>query len=164
MRFLDIAARSLCCSALLGLLLVSGWPGSLARAAEQAAAAADVEPPPTGGEIRIRSGLAPSATITDRAIMQLLDAEITFALGTKQSTKSRTYRGPLLWTLLLRYAAIDPTKPKPEVRQVIWVTGNDSYTAAIAMGEVSPNFEGKRSSSLMRSMATACRQERFGWW
>jgi hypothetical protein len=76
--------------------------------------------------------------------MQLLDAEITFALGTKQSTKSRTYRGPLLWTLLLRYAAIDPTKPKPEVRQVIWVTGNDGYTAAIAMGEVSPNFEGKK--------------------
>jgi len=53
-----------------------------------------------------------------------------------------TYSGVRLWTLLERAGGL-AGMPRERVAQVLFATGRDGYTAALALAEVDPAFEGK---------------------
>jgi hypothetical protein len=53
------------------------------------------------------------------------------------------FQGPLLWSVLTGTHLVDPEKHAGAVRQTLQITGSDGYTAIIAMGEISPEFEAK---------------------
>ena len=50
--------------------------------------------------------------------------------------------GPALWPLLQRAGALDADFRR-HVRQTVVATGSDGYSAAVALGELDPAFEGK---------------------
>jgi DMSO/TMAO reductase YedYZ molybdopterin-dependent catalytic subunit len=54
-----------------------------------------------------------------------------------------TYGGVKLWTLLEQTGALQQSKPRDRVAKVLFATGRDGYTAALALAELDPAFEGK---------------------
>ena len=67
---------------------------------------------------------------------------VTVSMLTEHGQESGTYTGALLWTLLANAQFVE--EPKGHLRHTILVTGSDDYTVAIAVGELDPNFEGKK--------------------
>lgn len=70
--------------------------------------------------------------------------QVTTAFLTERGTRAASFDGPLLWTVLQKAGAIDPDKHREQVSQTIVVTGRDGYRAALAVGEIAPEFEGKQ--------------------
>ena len=56
----------------------------------------------------------------------------------------RAFEGPLLWTVLSQAGAVDPAKPREQVRRAVLVTASDGYTSVLALGEIAPEFEAKQ--------------------
>ena len=82
--------------------------------------------------------------MTYQALAKLPTVQLPVAFGTEHGPRQATFEGPLLWTVLDEAHAVDPAKPGGHVRQVVTLTGSDGYTAVIALGEISPDFEGKQ--------------------
>jgi len=61
----------------------------------------------------------------------------------EHGTMAARFAGPLLWTVLIRSGAIDPA-PRLHVRMTVVTTGADGYAAVLALGEIDPEFEGKK--------------------
>ncbi len=80
-------------------------------------------------------------TLTAAELAELPVTRVTFA--TDHGQRQAAFEGPLLWTVLEHAAALDP-KPRVLVRQTVLITGSDGYTAVLALGELSPEFEGKQ--------------------
>jgi len=57
--------------------------------------------------------------------------------------ETATYTGVSLWDVLMQAGAFDPSKPRSRVAIVVYVTGRDGYTVALAIPEMDPAFEGK---------------------
>jgi hypothetical protein len=76
-------------------------------------------------------------TAGDLAALPSVQVDITGA-------RPASFEGPLLWTVLDHTHAIDPAKFHDQVRQTILLTGQDGYTAVLALGEISPEFENKQ--------------------
>jgi len=53
-----------------------------------------------------------------------------------------TYSGVRLWTLLEQAGGLG-ARPRERVAKVLMATGRDGYTAALALAELDPAFEGK---------------------
>jgi hypothetical protein len=79
--------------------------------------------------------------LTDIASLPVVQVSAAFATG-KGPFHAR-FAGPLLWALLVKDGAVDPTQPRRQAGQTVLVTGQDGYSAALAVGEISPDFEGK---------------------
>jgi hypothetical protein len=86
----------------------------------------------------------PGAVLTPEALVQLASVSLTVSFATMHGTQHGSYTGPLLWTVLSHFGAIDSSSPRVWAHETVLVTGSDGYTAAIAMGEIAPAFEGKR--------------------
>ena len=69
---------------------------------------------------------------------------VPVAFGTEHGARQAMFEGPLLWTVLEHEGAIDPAKPREQVRLAVLVQGHDGYAATLALGEISPAFEGKQ--------------------
>lgn len=78
---------------------------------------------------------------TEMAKLATVDVSVSFM--TEHGTRKASFSGPLLWDVLTRAGAIDVSKPKETTRQIVSVTGSDNYVAVLAVGEISPEFEGK---------------------
>jgi hypothetical protein len=83
---------------------------------------------------------APS-TISADTLKTLPQAEATLRFGNPPAP--HRFQGPLLWTILTNTHLVDPGAHAGAVRQTLQIRGSDRYTAIIAMGELSPEFEGK---------------------
>ena len=70
--------------------------------------------------------------------------QVTVAVEPGHGPPQRTYEGPLLWTLLDRTHAVEANKFREHVHQAVIVTGSDGYSVVLALGEISPEFEGKQ--------------------
>ncbi len=57
--------------------------------------------------------------------------------------------------------AIDATKPPDQVRQTVSITGQDGYTAVLALGEIAPAFEGKQATLAERMDGQSFSPEHF---
>jgi len=62
----------------------------------------------------------------------------------KHAPQHGTFKGVLLWTLLVRAGIIDGPAHDAHIRHAILVSGSDGYTALIALGEIDPEYEGKQ--------------------
>jgi DMSO/TMAO reductase YedYZ molybdopterin-dependent catalytic subunit len=87
------------------------------------------------------SGVPSALSPQTLAALPAVSLDVTFATG-KGPVHAR-FAGPPLWSVLAKAGVVDPGKPRRQAGQTILVTGQDGYTAALAVGEVSPDFEGK---------------------
>lgn len=55
----------------------------------------------------------------------------------------REWTGPLLWDVLADAGAVDPAKPAEAVHLAVRVIGDDGWTAAFGLAELSPEFAGR---------------------
>ena len=49
----------------------------------------------------------------------------------------------MLWLLLEKAGLADETVKNPSLRRTLLITGRDGYVAALAFGEIDPQYEGK---------------------
>ena len=75
-------------------------------------------------------------------VEQLPATESTIAFQTSHGPEKATYTGATLWSVLQKSASVN-SDPRQRLHQVIIVTGSDGYTAALALAEIDPDFEGK---------------------
>jgi hypothetical protein len=80
---------------------------------------------------------------TDR-LEQLPASTVVVSFGTDHGQFQASFKGPTLWSLLLATKTISSKKPGQDVRGFVTITGQDGYTALIALAEIAPEFEGKR--------------------
>ena len=109
-------------------------------AATSAARAAEA---PAGVVIADQSG-ATVQVLTPEALAALPQVSVTVATEPGHGPPQRNFTGPLLWTILEAAHLADAAKFRDQVRQTILATGADGYTALVALGEISPEFEGKQ--------------------
>ena len=93
----------------------------------------------------VLQGVTGSArTLSPEELAQLPAIQMSVSFGTEHGPRQATFEGPLLWTVLDHAAAIDTAKPREQVRLAVLVEGQDGYAASLALGEISPAFEGKQ--------------------
>ena len=61
----------------------------------------------------------------------------------KDGERTNTWNGPLLWDILVSAGVVDPAKHGDHAHLVLHATGRDGYVAALALAELSPDFENK---------------------
>lgn len=81
------------------------------------------------------------APITAEHLKSLPTSETTLTGG--NPAVEHRFQGPLLWTVLTDSHLIDPAHHMDVGRQTLRLQGQDGYVAIVAMGELSPEFEGK---------------------
>lgn len=82
--------------------------------------------------------------MTSQEIGALPAVQVTVAVEPGHGPPQRTYEGPLLWAVLERAGVVHADKFREQVRQMVTVAGSDGYTVLLALGEISPEFEGKQ--------------------
>jgi hypothetical protein len=82
-------------------------------------------------------------TIDLARLEQLPAVELTVLFDSDRGTKAVSYKGPLLWSVL-EDAGVLGADRRMRIRQIIVVTGRDGYTAALALAEIDPQYEGKQ--------------------
>lgn len=85
-----------------------------------------------------------ATTLTPAALAQLPAVQVDVSFLAEQTTRHASFEGPLLWTVLDHAHAVDPSRPRAQAHQIVLVSGSDRYSAALAVGEISPAFEGKQ--------------------
>jgi hypothetical protein len=83
------------------------------------------------------------ATLSPQVLAMLPAVTLDVSFATGKGPVHARFAGPLLWAVLVKDGAVDPGKPRRQAGQTILVTGQDGYAAALAVGEISPDFEGK---------------------
>jgi hypothetical protein len=82
-------------------------------------------------------------TLSDAELAALPPTEVLASFIGEHGQERAKYRGALVWSVLERAGAVDPNTPRPHVRQIVTATGQDGYTAVLALAEIDPAFEGK---------------------
>jgi len=90
-----------------------------------------------------RPALAADLPLDPSAIARLPVLSETLAFQTAHGGRTERFTGPALWDLLLSAGAVTPKHPKSVIDGYVTVTGTDGFVAVIALGEISPMFEGK---------------------
>jgi DMSO/TMAO reductase YedYZ molybdopterin-dependent catalytic subunit len=94
---------------------------------------------PPGVVVATKTGT--KKTLSADELAHLPAVTVTFA--TEHGQKQASCEGPLLWTILQSIAGLTD-KPREQARQSVLVTGRDGYAAVLALGEISPDLEGKQ--------------------
>lgn len=107
---------------------------------------AGVPPAKAGADagIAVAGRSRPETVVTAREIAALPVVRLALSYETEHGVHQATFEGPLLWTVLDHAGAVDATKPPEQVRQTVLISGQDGYTAVLALGEIAPAFEGKQ--------------------
>ncbi len=98
--------------------------------------------PQSPGLLVQRTGQA-SHVISAARIGELKPITQTVSFMTEHGERQVEWTGPLVWDVLTASGAIESVKPPEQVRLTVRVTGADGYTAAIALGEIAPQFAGR---------------------
>ena len=85
----------------------------------------------------------PPFTVSVADLRALPATDVTVSFETGHGKEQATWRGALLWTVLARAGAVDPTASRDHVRQTVTTAGQDGYTSVLALAEPDPAFEGK---------------------
>lgn len=125
----------------LGLAAVLACGPALKRNLLPASAAAEAS---QVGAIAVSGGPGAEQVLTPEEIGALPTVQVTVAVEPGHDPPQRTYEGPSLWALLDHAGAIDASKFRQHVRLAVIATGSDGYSVVLALGEVSPEFEGKQ--------------------
>jgi DMSO/TMAO reductase YedYZ molybdopterin-dependent catalytic subunit len=90
------------------------------------------------------TGAHGSHPVAATEIAKLATVNLSVSFMTEHGERKAAFSGPLLWDVLTRSGAIDTSKPKDTTREIVSMTGSDDYVAVLAVGEISPEFEGKQ--------------------
>ena len=93
--------------------------------------------------LSIVSGSGAASVLSPEALAALPATSLDVAFGTGKGPVHAHFAGPLLWAVLAKAGVVDSGRPRRQAGQTILVTGQDGYRAALAVGEVSPDVEGK---------------------
>ena len=107
-----------------------------------AALLAAASPAALAASVSLIESVQHAASIDPTMVKQLPATESTIAFQTSHGPEKATYTGATLWSVLQKSASLN-TDPRQRLHQVIIVTGSDGYTAALALAEIDPEFEGK---------------------
>lgn len=81
-------------------------------------------------------------------LRRLPGATVQWTARTGKGEQTAFYEGPLLWDLVRAAEPIDApgagAAGRSHLQHVIIARGHDGYAVAIAMGEIDPEFEGKK--------------------
>lgn len=91
------------------------------------------------------SGAVKTPVTLDAAMLKSLpatDLDITFKSGA--ATETGHYTGVLLWSLLEKAGLVNEPGKNTILKHTLLVTGSDGYAAALAEGEIDPNYAGKQ--------------------
>ena len=123
---------------------MAGWQRSLLVAGALTLALLAPRAAESGGlaGLSVAGGSGLSA-FSPQMLAALPAVSLDVSFGTARGPVHARFSGPLLWMVLVRAGAVDPTRPRRQAGQTILVTGQDGYAAALAVGEVSPDFEAK---------------------
>ena len=109
-----------------------------------AAAVASTTKKAVASGLVVAGGSGRGVTVTADDLAKLPAVQVGVSFETGHGRRQASFNGPLLWTVLDHAGAIDATKPREQVRQVVLVTGRDGYMAALSLGEIAPEFESKQ--------------------
>ena len=96
----------------------------------------------TPGVVVHRAGMVPISLAPER-LAALATISQKANLG-GHAQEAIMWSGPLLWDVLVAAGAVDPAKFAEQVHLVVRVTGSDGYVAVLALGEISPEFGGRK--------------------
>ncbi len=77
------------------------------------------------------------------SIEKLPATELMVSFLTGHGQEQGHYSGALLWAVLEQTGVLGGAEPRARLHHTILVTGRDGYTAALALAEIDPEFEGK---------------------
>jgi DMSO/TMAO reductase YedYZ molybdopterin-dependent catalytic subunit len=86
----------------------------------------------------------PPVNLSMDELAGLPSTQINTAFLTERGTRTTSFEGPLLWTVLQKAGVIDPALHREQVSQSVIIVGRDGYRAVLAVGEIAPEFEGKQ--------------------
>jgi Oxidoreductase molybdopterin binding domain len=98
-------------------------------------------PAPDSG-LLIEAGPQHELRITPADLGRFPRVEERVSFEGEHGRTTATYAGVKLWTLLEQAGGL-ATMPRDRAGKVLIATGRDGYTAALALGELDPTFEGK---------------------
>jgi hypothetical protein len=92
-------------------------------------------------DLTVQRAGQPARTLSpaDLAAIPAFTQHVALA-ATGHGTAPADWTGPKLFDLLAAAGAVDPAKPAAHVRLAVKATGEDGYTATLALGEISPEF------------------------
>jgi DMSO/TMAO reductase YedYZ molybdopterin-dependent catalytic subunit len=80
----------------------------------------------------------------DLAALPAIELDASFQTG--HGPETAHYRGALLWSLVEKAGlSVELGNRRNSLRHYLLVTGRDGYAAAISIGELDPDFEGKQA-------------------
>ena len=88
--------------------------------------------------------LAADVPLDPAAIAKLPVQSEVLVFKSAHGTKTNRFTGPTLWGVLVAANAVTPKHPNSVIDGYVTVSGADGFTAVIALGEISPMFEGKK--------------------
>jgi hypothetical protein len=105
--------------------------------------------------LTIETAAGKSIAVSEATIAALAAKTAEIAFETNHGAQHAVFDGPLLWTVLAQSGALAGMTPREQVGHVVIVAGRDGYRAALALGEISPEFEGKSVLLAERMNGTA---------
>lgn len=91
----------------------------------------------------VATSVEQTRTIDPAMVRQLPAIEEKVSFLTGHGPEQATYTGALLWSVLEHTEMLGGNR-RASLRRTIMVTGRDGYTAALALAEIDPEFEGKQ--------------------
>lgn len=136
--------------AAFAIFALSCLAGAPSRAADPAPAGTAAPASATSGGIVV-SGPGREVTLTGAALAALPQVQVPVPASSVPGARGHSFEGPLLWTVLAQAGAVDPAKHQGDVRGTVTLIGQDGYTAVLALGELSPEFENKQVILVLRA-------------
>jgi hypothetical protein len=120
--------------------------GAVALALFAATPAPGQEPVRAPGQLWLRGQVSHprSFSLADLQAMTPTHVEVSAVTDQDPSPKSAAYDGVLLWSLIDGAGLIDAPGRKTRPLHVFLASGADGYAVAVAIGEISPKYEGKQ--------------------
>jgi hypothetical protein len=104
---------------------------------------ASAVPPPSQGGITIVSPTGIPIFLTTAEVAKLPTVQINVSFSMGPGIVRASFKGPLLWTVLECALSIHAEYSGVQARQIAIITGRGGYVAVLALGEISPAYEGK---------------------
>lgn len=76
-------------------------------------------------------------------LQKLASVSQSLAPPVNSAGQAEPMRGPLLWSVLTAFGAVDESRHRDHVSLTLLVKGRDGYAARLALAEISPEFAGK---------------------
>nr|WP_321984856.1 molybdopterin-dependent oxidoreductase [uncultured Lichenicoccus sp.] len=98
---------------------------------------------PASQRLEIQGHVAHPLVLAVAGLQQLPPTTVTLTQIGEHGSRTATYTGVLLWTLLDHAILVDEPGAKTHLRHTILARGSDDYIVAFGLGEIDPKFEGK---------------------